>query len=46
MGCSEKEKRPLVGGGMSKKDADSGDWVYLPNGTCEKLAGGSLEAKK
>ncbi len=27
---------------QSKKDADSKDWVHLPKGTCEKLAGGSL----
>ncbi len=27
--------------GMAKKDADSGEWVYVPKGLCDKLAGGS-----
>lgn len=30
---------------QGKKDADGKDWVKLPKGTCEKLAGGSLAAK-
>ncbi len=28
-----------------KKDADAKEWIKLPKGTCEKLAGGSLTAK-
>ncbi len=31
--------------GLSKKDADTKDWVKLPKGTCERLAGGTLTAK-
>jgi len=30
--------------GQSKTDGDG--WLYLPKGSCEKLVGGSLEAKK
>ena len=28
--------------GTSKTDAQKDAWVYMPKGTCEKLAGGSL----
>lgn len=28
--------------GYSKTDADGGEWLALPKGVCEKLAGGSL----
>ena len=28
--------------GQAKTDADKKDWVHLPKGSCEKLAGGSL----
>ncbi|HVR66596.1 MAG TPA: DUF2282 domain-containing protein [Verrucomicrobiae bacterium] len=31
--------------GTSTADADAASWIYLPAGTCEKLAGGSLEPK-
>ncbi len=31
--------------GMGKKDADGKEWIKLPKGTCERLAGGSLTAK-
>lgn len=31
--------------GMSKKDADAKEWINLPKGTCERIAGGSLAAK-
>ena len=31
--------------GQSKKDADGKEWIKLPKGTCERLAGGSLSAK-
>lgn len=31
--------------GQSKKVADAKEWIKLPKGTCEKLAGGSLGAK-
>ena len=31
--------------GTSTKDADAASWIYLPAGTCEKLAGGSLQPK-
>jgi uncharacterized membrane protein len=33
-------------GGMSAADHEGDEWLYLPSGTCEKLAGGSLEEKK
>ena len=29
-------------GGKVKKDRDSGAWVEVPNGTCEKIAGGKI----
>lgn len=32
--------------GSSKQDAAYDSWVYVPTGTCDKLAGGSLEPKK
>lgn len=28
--------------GMAKKDSDKEEWVYVPNGTCDKLVGTSL----
>ena len=31
--------------GEAKKDADAREWVKLPKGTCERLAGGSLTAR-
>ena len=31
--------------GTSTTDADASSWIYLPTGTCEKLAGGSLQPK-
>ena len=33
-------------GGKAAVDNAPDEWVYLPKGTCEKLAGGSLESKK
>jgi uncharacterized membrane protein len=30
----------------AKTDADPGDWLWVPKGTCEKIVGGSLAAKK
>lgn len=32
--------------GTSKRDMQGDAWVYLPAGTCAKIAGGSLEPKK
>lgn len=32
-------------GKTQEKDRDPAYWVYVPAGTCVKLAGGSLEAK-
>jgi len=32
--------------GTSKRDMQADAWVYLPSGTCGKIAGGSLEPKK
>jgi len=31
--------------GMAKVDADPNEWIYVPEGLCEKLTGGSLKAK-
>lgn len=30
----------------AKADGDAGEWVWLPKGTCEKIVGGALAAKK
>jgi uncharacterized membrane protein len=32
--------------GTSKRDKQGDAWVYVPKGTCEKLADGSLQPKK
>lgn len=32
--------------GTSKRDAQVDAWIYLPAGTCAKIAGGSIEPKK
>ena len=32
--------------GTSKRDMQADAWVYLPAGTCAKIAGGSNEPKK
>ena len=32
--------------GQGKKDAAATEWVKVPKGTCERLVGGSLTAKK
>lgn len=32
--------------GQSKADGAGNEWVKLPKGTCERLVGGSLTAKK
>ena len=32
--------------GQAKMDADKSEWVYVPKGLCEKLAGGSLMPKE
>jgi uncharacterized membrane protein len=32
--------------GTSKQDAQKDAWVYVPDGTCKKLIGGSNEPKK
>jgi uncharacterized membrane protein len=31
--------------GQNKTDGDAMSWVYLPQGTCEKIVGGSLKPK-
>ena len=28
--------------GQSKADADKGEWLYVPAGTCDKIAGGMV----
>ena len=32
--------------GMAKVDSDKEEWVYVPVGTCEKLAGGVIKVGK
>jgi uncharacterized membrane protein len=32
--------------GQAKKDADSGEWISLPKGTCERLLNGRAVAEK
>ena len=32
--------------GTAKRDGEPGAWVYMPQGTCRKLIGGSLEPPK
>jgi uncharacterized membrane protein len=31
--------------GTSTEDRQADAWIYVPNGTCDKIAGGSLEPK-
>lgn len=28
--------------GQAKKDSDPMEWIYVPNGTCEKIVGGHV----
>lgn len=32
--------------GTSKRDSQGDAWIYVPAGTCSRIVGGSLEAKK
>ncbi len=32
--------------GQAKMDNDANEWVYLPEGTCDKIAGGHVAMKK
>jgi uncharacterized membrane protein len=32
--------------GQAKKDADPGEWISLPKGTCERLLNGRAEPEK
>lgn len=32
--------------GKAEADGDANEWVYLPEGTCEKIVGGKLKAPK
>tara|TARA_R110002072_G_scaffold300867_1_gene479116 strand:+ start:528 stop:821 length:294 start_codon:yes stop_codon:yes gene_type:complete len=41
-GCGSADKAHGCAG-MATTDASGVEWVSLPKGTCEKLAGGSLE---
>ena len=31
--------------GQAAKDADGGEWIYVPKGACDKIVGGSTEPK-
>lgn len=33
-------------GGMAKKDNDPNEWVYVPEGLCEKITGGVVVSTK
>ena len=33
-------------GGYAKKDNDPNEWIYVPEGVCEKIAGGKVFKKK
>ena len=28
--------------GLSQEDSESNEWIYLPEGTCEKIVGGTV----
>ena len=32
--------------GYAAVDADPNEWIYVPEGTCEKIVGGKLKIKK
>lgn len=32
--------------GQAKKDGDANEWVYVPEGTCEKLVGGKVKKQE
>jgi uncharacterized membrane protein len=32
--------------GQAKKDGDAEEWVYVPEGTCDKIVGGSIKQAK
>lgn len=32
--------------GMAKTDGDANEWVYLPEGTCDKIVGGKVKGAK
>jgi len=36
----------LVAAGYAKVDNDKNEWIYVPEGTCEKIAGGVVKAPK
>ncbi|KHD07381.1 hypothetical protein PN36_22235 [Candidatus Thiomargarita nelsonii] len=33
-------------GGVAATDADPEEWIYVPEGTCEKIVGGTLKEPK
>lgn len=41
--CASKANKHTCSG-RSKVDSDANEWIKLPNGLCEKLAGGSTES--
>ncbi len=40
--CASKDGKNGCAG-SSKRNADPNDWIYLPVGVCDKLAGGKVE---
>ena len=43
--CSSTDGRHNCSG-KAEKDSDPTEWVYVPQGTCEKIVGGSVYAVK
>lgn len=43
--CSSKINKHGCAG-MAKLDADPNEWIKLPKGLCEKIAGGSLKPNR
>lgn len=33
-------------GGMATKDGDKEEWIYVPEGTCNKIVGGTVKVSK
>jgi uncharacterized membrane protein len=44
-GMNDCETSSHACSGQSKTDRDPESWIYLPAGTCEKIAGGNLQPK-
>lgn len=45
-GQNDCQTATSVCAGTAKKDGQKDAWIYVPKGTCQKIVGGSLQAKK